>query len=167
MRNYYPSRFRCRLFIEFSIIQRNNDISVVQVLSSYDASMAWSRSKYLSIFNKSITCLQRTSSTFMTNIAVWGNCFFITILSSILYKGCPSLPILQVLNIVLAGFSIGGTWGHGQWRSRGRRKQELEDPEIVFPMIVTFVLQSKSGGNLVSTFTFFFNFYPIKNVLVI
>ena len=29
------------------------------------------------------------------------------------------------------GFSIGGTWG--QWRSRGEKKQELEDPEIVFP----------------------------------
>ena len=113
MRNYYPSRFRCRLFIEFSIIQRNNDISVVQVLSSYDASMAWSRSKYLSIFNKSITCLQRTSSTFMTNIAVWGNCFFITILSSILYKGCPSLPILQVLKMFLQASVLEGLGGMG------------------------------------------------------
>jgi len=36
-----------------------------------------------------------------------------------------------------SGFSIGGTWG--QWRSRGGRKQELEDPEIVFPIVVTFV----------------------------
>ena len=38
---------------------------------------------------------------------------------------------------MISGFSIGGTWG--QWRSRGGRKQELEDPEIVFPSIVTFV----------------------------
>ena len=125
MRNYYPSRFRCRLFIEFSIIQRNNDISVVQVLSSYDASMAWSRSKYLSIFNKSITCLQRTSSTFMTNIAVWGNCFFITILSSILYKGCPSLPILQVLNIVQKGFFRLQYWRDlGAWAVEEQRQEE-------------------------------------------
>ena len=36
-----------------------------------------------------------------------------------------------------SGFSIGGTcW---QWRSRGGRKQEQEDPEIVFPIIVIFV----------------------------
>ena len=56
-----------------------------------------------------------------------------------------------------SGFSIGGTWG--QWRSRGGRKQELEDPEIVFPIVVTFVCfeeKSESGGNLVSTFTFLF-----------
>ena len=56
-----------------------------------------------------------------------------------------------------SGLSIGGTWG--QWRSRGGRKQELEDPEIVFPIVVTFVCfeeKSESGGNLVSTFTFLF-----------
>ena len=58
---------------------------------------------------------------------------------------------------MISGFSIGGTWG--QWRSRGGRKQELEDPEIVFPIVVTFVCfeeKSESGGNLVSTFTFLF-----------
>ena len=61
------------------------------------------------------------------------------------------------------GFSIGGTWG--QWRSKGGRKQELEDPEIVFSHDCNFcVLQNESGVNLVSTFTiFFFNFCPIKN----
>ena len=63
-----------------------------------------------------------------------------------------------------SGFSIGGTWG--QWRSRGGRKQELEDPEIVFSHCSNFcVLESESGGNLVSTFTFLlfsFNFCPVK-----
>ena len=70
------------------------------------------------------------------------------------------------------GFSIGGTWG--QWRSRGGRKQELEDPEIVFPMIVTFVCfeeKVKVGAiwsplSLFPFFFFSFNFSPIENVLV-
>ena len=45
-----------------------------------------------------------------------------------------------------SGFSIGGTWW--QWRSRGRRKQEQEDPEIVFPIIVIFVcFKVKVGEN--------------------
>ena len=52
-----------------------------------------------------------------------------------------------------SGFSIGGTWW--QWRSRGRRKQELEDPEIVFPMIVTFVCFKVKVGAIWSPLSLF------------
>ena len=66
---------------------------------------------------------------------------------------------------MISGFSIGGTWG--QWRSRRGRKQELEDPEIVFPMIVTFVCFKVKVGAIWSPLSlFFFNFCPVKNVLV-
>ena len=67
-----------------------------------------------------------------------------------------------------SGLSIGGTWG--QWRSRGGRKQELEDPEIVFfPIVVTLVcLKVKVGAiwSPLSLFSFSFNFCPVKIVLV-
>ena len=51
------------------------------------------------------------------------------------------------------GFSIGGTWG--QWRSRGGRKQELEDPEIVFPIVVTFVCFKVKVGAIWSPLSLF------------
>ena len=47
----------------------------------------------------------------------------------------------------------GLTWG--QWRSRGGRKQELEDPEIVFPTIVTFVCFKVKVGAICLHFHFF------------
>ena len=60
-----------------------------------------------------------------------------------------------------SGFSIGGTWG--QWRGRGGRKQELEDPEIVFPLLVTFVCFKVKVGQYGLHFYFFsFNFCPVK-----
>ena len=52
-----------------------------------------------------------------------------------------------------SGFSIGGTWG--QWRGRGGRKQELEDPEIVFPIIVTFVCFKVKVGAIWSPLSLF------------
>ena len=52
-----------------------------------------------------------------------------------------------------SGFSIGGTcW---QWRSRGGRKQEQEDPEIVFPIIVTFVCFKVKVGAIWSPLSLF------------
>ena len=52
-----------------------------------------------------------------------------------------------------SGFSIGGTcW---QWRSRGGRKQEQEDPEIVFPIIVIFVCFKVKVGAIWSPLSLF------------